>query len=298
MCAVRRKLWETEKVFFSKLKIVLHWTFERATRLVPSFFKKNKLSKIEAIPYLYPDYSNTFWLHFKVSLRTRSGSHTCGATIIDSRWLLTAAHCFLTRNPDDYTVQYGTHVISKDGDSIMKIRRIICHEGYDDNNQFIHDIALIELEQPLEFDAFVEAVRLPQAFAYTHGGLEAQLVGWGMNAVSVKFQLHPITSWAIHNDPLQLPQTVGGVIQTHLQKVDLETMTDDECRKLHFDKIHTTNICAGVKGGGKGQCTVSTTIDLWSIGILPYSIYSMQIAFNSEIHRESLISGWEDIKES
>uniref|UniRef100_A0A1B0EYK8 Uncharacterized protein n=1 Tax=Phlebotomus papatasi TaxID=29031 RepID=A0A1B0EYK8_PHLPP len=202
-----------------------------------------------------------------VSLRTRSGSHTCGATIIDSRWLLTAAHCFLTRNPDDYTVQYGTHVISKDGDSIMKIRRIICHEGYDDNNQFIHDIALIELEQPLEFDAFVEAVRLPQAFSYTHGGLEAQLVGWGMNA------------------------TVGGVIQTHLQKVDLETMTDDECRKLHFDKIHTTNICAGVKGGGKGQCTVSTPIDLWSIGIVPYSMYTMEIAFNSEIHRESLISG-------
>ncbi|XP_055691008.1 chymotrypsin-2-like [Lutzomyia longipalpis] len=195
---------------------------------------------------------------YMVSLRTRSGTHTCGATIIANSWLLTAAHCFVSRNPDDYTIQYGTNVISKDGDSVMRIRRIICHDGYDDNNQFIHDIALIELEQPLEFDAFVDSVRLPSAFVFTQGGQEAQLVGWGLNA------------------------TVGGVIQTHLQKVDLETMTDDECRKLHFDKIHTTNICAGVKGGGKGQCTGDSGGPLLlngiQVGIVSWSVKPCTIA--------------------
>lgn len=43
-----------------------------------------------------------------------------------------------------------------------------------------------------------------------------------------------------------------------LQKVDLVTVTDDVCGTYHFDKVHTTNICAGVEEGGKGQCTVST----------------------------------------
>lgn len=47
------------------------------------------------------------------------------------------------------------------------------------------------------------------------------------------------------------------MLQSKLQKVDLETVTDDVCRGFHFDKVHTTNICAGVATGGKGQCTVS-----------------------------------------
>lgn len=34
-------------------------------------------------------------------------------------------------------------------------------------------------------------------------------------------------------------------------------MTDDACREIHFEKVHFTNICAGVPSGGKGQCTVS-----------------------------------------
>lgn len=47
----------------------------------------------------------------------------------------------------------------------------------------------------------------------------------------------------------------GGAIQQTLQKVNLEIFSASDCNDLHTSKVHYTNICGGVVGGGKGQCS-------------------------------------------
>jgi len=41
---------------------------------------------------------------------------------------------------------------------------------------------------------------------------------------------------------------------THLQQVDLEVVSTADCRVMHTNPIHDTNICAGIVGGFAGQC--------------------------------------------
>lgn len=51
----------------------------------------------------------------------------------------------------------------------------------------------------------------------------------------------------------------GGHLQLQLHKVIIQIFSDEECgRDKNYDSdIH---ICAGIKEGGKGQCTVSLYI--------------------------------------
>lgn len=53
-----------------------------------------------------------------------------------------------------------------------------------------------------------------------------------------------------------LDQT-DGEIQTILQRVDLRVYSTAECAAIHSGRTYPSNICAGVYGGGKGQCSVS-----------------------------------------
>lgn len=61
------------------------------------------------------------------------------------------------------------------------------HQGYDNNNNFIHDIALIKLEEPMVFSEYVQAVALPDYMELVSDGEIGQLLGWGYNDVSIQF---------------------------------------------------------------------------------------------------------------
>lgn len=124
---------------------------------------------------------------FMASLRNRIGSHTCGSTIIHAEWVMTAAHCIFSMNPDDFSVQYGTNVISQSGRYVAQVKRVIVHQGYNDNKSFVHDIALLQLVDPIEFSAYVQPATLPDYMEFVEGGVKAQLIGWGFNDVSVAF---------------------------------------------------------------------------------------------------------------
>lgn len=43
----------------------------------------------------------------------------------------------------------------------------------------------------------------------------------------------------------------------HLQEVDLYTYSASDCRERHIYDVFDSNVCAGVEGGGKGQCSVN-----------------------------------------
>merc|ERR1711935_15042 len=127
--------------------------------------------------------------------------YTCGGSLINKHYILTAAHCIDTGNGRPVEVVLGEHRVDTDPDcsgdgkcSPTKITRgikeIITHEGYDPESDFKHDIALIRLDQEVTLNSedaknsWVLPVCLPWAKDSIYrdqvaDGEKATVAGWG-----------------------------------------------------------------------------------------------------------------------
>uniref|UniRef100_T1GIM6 Peptidase S1 domain-containing protein n=1 Tax=Megaselia scalaris TaxID=36166 RepID=T1GIM6_MEGSC len=192
---------------------------------------------------------------YVVSLRSTSGSHSCGASIIAPDWILTAAHCVTGRIPNTTTIQYGVVNISVAGPNIAKVKKIIYHENYNPSS-IINDIALLQLETPLKYNYInVAPIQLPpQGYEVP---ANSQLIGWGL-------------------------EKTGGKVQTQLQEVNLKCYSDKECQQRHNYRTNKDNICAGVDEGGKGQCSGDSggplTFGKYQVGLVSWSVKPCTIA--------------------
>ncbi|KAH8419888.1 hypothetical protein KR009_003487 [Drosophila setifemur] len=168
---------------------------------------------------------------FVVSLRrSKSGHHSCGATLLNSYWALTAAHCVRGSSPEQIDLQYGSQSLARNTSELAKVEAIYAHPGFEPQDNYINDIALLQLKDPVSMGQRVQPVRLPDPGQQTYGNSSSILAGWGLNAT-------------------------GGVVQRQLQKVHLQVFSDQECSERHQTQLHASQICAGVPEGGKGQCS-------------------------------------------
>jgi secreted trypsin-like serine protease len=104
------------------------------------------------------------------ALLTRQGKIHCGATVIANRFLLTAAHCV-----DGFELG---HLRAFMGHGTMKnIDKAIIHNHYNDET-YNHDIALLQMESPIEFGATIAPVCLPLD-KRDPTGKKGTVVGWG-----------------------------------------------------------------------------------------------------------------------
>uniref|UniRef100_A0A8C8C085 Peptidase S1 domain-containing protein n=1 Tax=Oncorhynchus tshawytscha TaxID=74940 RepID=A0A8C8C085_ONCTS len=104
---------------------------------------------------------------WQVSLQMERYGHVCGATLVTSRWLISAAHCF----QDSDTINNAA--------ATRQIRRIILHSQYD---QFTsdYDIALLELSTPVYFNDLVQPVCVPASSHAFTTGTSCHVTGWGV----------------------------------------------------------------------------------------------------------------------
>ena len=119
--------------------------------------------------------TGTFWLGFWP---------ICGGTIIDSKTILTAAHCFDGKdlNQDDFFIAAGAVHIEDPLAQTALVESIILHESYN-NVTYNNDIAILKLKTALTFNDKVRPACLPDASFNPEGIAVAS--GWGLVGPSV-----------------------------------------------------------------------------------------------------------------
>jgi secreted trypsin-like serine protease len=119
----------------------------------------------------------------RVQLHKRGSNmmSSCGGSVINDRYILTAAHCVSHANsPQDFTVILHAFKTSDFQDPKLqhKVKRFIRHPAWNggENNVSPNDIALLELAEPLKFEGNFNPICIADFKRYSN----LFVAGWGL----------------------------------------------------------------------------------------------------------------------
>lgn len=195
--------------------------FQRLSERYSRRFEDDIVGGVEVNPkYKYP------WM---TDLYYTSGGHFCGGSLINSSWVLTAAHCSTGMNPRNVGIQVHRHNLAASSASESGVSRtisqIIVHPRYNPltiNN----DVALWKLSSPI---TNIETVPLDVDGSYSPAGVTSTVIGWGATRE-------------------------GGAGSNILLEVDVPILTNTKCNTQYGGGITDSMICAGFDAGGKDSC--------------------------------------------
>ncbi|XP_068209796.1 venom protease-like [Palaemon carinicauda] len=237
-CGVSTPLIGDVRIQASRDEAISRISNAQASRLDGPFF--NQPSVVGGIP----SFRNSWPWMALLGLEEASGTKTwlCAGSLINSQWVLTAAHCF-----NDFTlnvVRLGEHDYEDNNDGAnpidFSVGPPIIFPNYT-SNQAYHDLALLKLNRPVQFTSSIRPVCLPWG-AESERNLENQkvtLTGWGRT----QFQ---------------------GSRSPSLLEVEVTVFPTSQCDRNYQSLpdyastwpqgIGSESICSGDENGGKDAC--------------------------------------------
>ncbi|KAG5343277.1 TMPS9 protease, partial [Acromyrmex heyeri] len=166
---------------------------------------------------------------FIVSLQQtigRQSRHFCAASILNERWVLSAAHCGKGIPASSITVKAGKNnlKVKEATEQTVKVLKVYIHEKYK-GGVGPYDIALFKLATPLKMNKNVQTITLAQPNSIPTGNV--WLCGWGSTSTST-FPIMP--------DKLQ---------HVMLNIMNLKSCNQTIIKLTRSSSVDKTNICTG-----------------------------------------------------
>lgn len=117
----------------------------------------------------------------QASLRSAGNFHFCGASVINNRWALSAAHCTVGRTLANTRVIVGTNFLNSGGIA-HTVSAIVNHPQYN-ANLISNDVSVVQTATTITFTPSVQPIGMGTAFV--GGGTSATASGWGQTSVSL-----------------------------------------------------------------------------------------------------------------
>ncbi|XP_036138938.1 transmembrane protease serine 3 [Monomorium pharaonis] len=152
------------------------------------------------------------------------GKFRCGGSIINKRYVLTAAHCVNVVSAEELMVHAGTIYLNETGDA-YQAESVVWHTGFDDV-KLNHDVGLIRLNRDIIYTDVIKPIPLAQEdIAVTD--LPCVVSGWGRTSLN-------------------------GPTPNVLQEITLKVYSPSKC-KLTSWRVTDNHICTLTKAG-EGVC--------------------------------------------
>jgi len=188
---------------------------------------------------------------------------SCGGTIVNKRYIITAAHCteYKGATITNVKVAIGEHNtcdgVTNEGGSWISAKRVINHPNY---ANFDNDIAILELSEDITFTANIKPACLPTSATKDYSDLASTISGWGGTI-----------GYAPGNRPQQpqqctLKESVVKVLSPTSQKCSSYLGTTTSTSKL-CAWAEGTDTCQGDSGG---PLTVAENGKFTLIGVVSY----------------------------
>nr|API81376.1 venom toxin [Hemiscorpius lepturus] len=229
------------------------------------------------------------WVVAILTSNLRVEKFLCGGTMVSTKYILTAAHCFRRNGVDQNRIPVARFIIrvgsnENDQGQAHRIKKIMIHEQYR-VGQHYNDIAIIEVNEPIVLSFFVRTICLPSSELQGRRmvGHEVVVVGWG-------------------------DQSFGGIRDNKLREVNISVLDREQCNNAYSTLasrsipkgVTSQFICAGDPEGGKDACQADSGGPLmmpssseWTIvGIVSFGYGCAQRGFPGVYTKVSAYLNW------
>ncbi|XP_039618495.1 coagulation factor IX [Polypterus senegalus] len=168
---------------------------------------------------------------WQVFLHWKNDFGYCGGSLINDRWVLTAAHCAEESLPVYITVGNFDKFMREVDEQMIQVKKVVSHPHYHPAT-YDSDIALILLDEPVKFNAYAYPICLPNANLaqlLLQEGTMGQVSGWG----ATRFK---------------------GTSSRFLRRVNLPVVDQQACVATTTQVITDNMFCAGYLEETKDAC--------------------------------------------